>query len=574
MNRLVSVSIFLMSILAGCTLGVPTQPAVKPLPEAEGSSMEAAPAALQNGVIAFLSARDGDLEVFTVAPDGSALSKISDNETDDFFPTWSPDGNQLAFLPGDGTEQYLVADASCAYLLEGCAQPPAASVLGEFPTYEWDTHFQPGADTATGYLYSNDPSGTGNSDIFVEFISGSPQPLAADPGQDDFPAWSKDGARIAFSSNRGGVDYEIFVMNADGSNLVQLTNNDTDDLAPTWSPDGAQIAFMPYRGNWEIFVIGVDGTGEMNVSNNPADDNSPVWSPRPGVTAAAGSQGNAPGASPDTNGTPPASSGESLGGRIVFASDREDGNLEIYSMNADGSELTRLTNETAKDTQPVWSPDGTRIAFVSERDGDRELYVMNADGTGATRLTYAPGMDGNAAWSPDGSRIAFESARDGQGAAEIYVMNADGSNPVNVSNSSFEDNSPRWSRSYPNILHFTTSGPDITVSVDVETGQPGFQPDTYTRFPIFSPFGDMLFIKVLNDQQEIFLWNGVDGEGINLTNNPAIDVNPSWSPDGNHIVFDTDRDGNVEIYIVDKQGRSLVNITNHPAFDGFPNWGP
>ncbi|MCQ3937361.1 MAG: hypothetical protein DPW18_09975 [Chloroflexi bacterium] len=283
---------------------------------------------------------------------------------------------------------------------------------------------------------------------------------------------------------------------------------------------------------------------------------------------------NTPNISPNTNVTPLAPPSAGLAGHIVFASDREDGDLEIYSMNADGGEVARLTNEIAKDTQPVWSPDGTRIAFVSERDGDRELYVMNADGTGVTRLTNAPGMDYNAVWSPDGSKIAFESTRDGQGAAEIYVMNADGSNQVNVSNSPLEDNSPRWDRTYPNILHFTTSGPEITVSVDVNTGQTGFQPDTYTRFPIFSPFGDMLFIKLVDDQQEIFLWKGADVEGLNLTNSPAIDVNPSWSPDGSHIVFDTDRDGNVEIYIVDKEGQFLVNITNNPAFDGFPNWGP
>lgn len=270
--------------------------------------------------------------------------------------------------------------------------------------------------------------------------------------------------------------------------------------------------------------------------------------------------------------TPLAPPIEGLSGHIVFVSDRADDNLEIYIMNANGGELSRLTNDPAKDTQPVFSPDGSRIAFVSERDGDKELYVMNADGTGATRLTYAPGDDYNAVWSPDGSKIAFESYRDGQ--PEIYVMNADGSNQVNVSNSPFDDQAPRWSRTYPNILHFTTSGPEVTVSVDVETGQTGFQPDTLTRFPFFSPFGDMLFIKIVDNQQEIFLWQGVDVEGLNLTNNPAIDVNPSWSPDGNYIVFDTDRDGNVEIYVADKEGQFLVNITNDPAFDAFPNWGP
>src|SRR5216117_1854859 len=109
-------------------------------------------------------------------------------------------------------------------------------------------------------------------------------------------------------------------------------------------------------------------------------------------------------------------------------------------MNADGSDPRNLTNNPGGDDTPAWSPDGTRIAFTSARDGNWEIYVMNADGSNATRLT-----DNGAqmpAWSPDGTRIAFTSARDGNW--EIYVMNADGSDPRNLTNNPAADGGAAW----------------------------------------------------------------------------------------------------------------------------------
>jgi len=107
------------------------------------------------------------------------------------------------------------------------------------------------------------------------------------------------------------------------------------------------------------------------------------------------------------------------GGRIAFASDR-DGNWDIYVMNADGSSVTNLTNNTSTERYPTWSPDGSRIAFSSDRDGNDEVYVMNANGTGVVRLTNHGATDYQPAWSPDGTKIVFTSHRDGN--HEIYVM--------------------------------------------------------------------------------------------------------------------------------------------------------
>src|SRR5215218_1629888 len=119
-------------------------------------------------------------------------------------------------------------------------------------------------------------------------------------------------------------------------------------------------------------------------------------------------------------------------GRIAFESTR-DGNWEIYAMNPDGSNQTRLTNDPASDSRPALSPDGSKIAFVSQRTGNAEIFIMNANGSNLINLTNHPMGDYDPKFSPDGSKIAFRSGRSGTN-LDIYVMNIDGSNQVNVSN--------------------------------------------------------------------------------------------------------------------------------------------
>ena len=231
----------------------------------------------------------------------------------------------------------------------------------------------------------------GDFEIYVVNADGSGlTQLTHNAISDGGPAWSPDGHRIAFGSKLDG-DFEIYVMNADGTGLTQLTHNADFDAVPEWSPDGHRLAFTSLRhGNREIYVMNADGTGETRLTHNAAWDSSPTWSP---------------------------------GGRLVFESNR-DGNLEIYVMNADGARVERLTDNTVQDRFPVWSPDGRRIAFTSDRDSDQEILVMQADGTGVVQITHNQVSDRLPAWSPDGRRLAFQSDRDGD--MDIYVMNADG----------------------------------------------------------------------------------------------------------------------------------------------------
>ena len=220
--------------------------------------------------------------------------------------------------------------------------------------------------------------------------------------------------QIVFYSSRDG-DPEIYVMNADGSDVRQLTDNSKSDWGPDLSPDEEQIAFYSEDedGDLEIYVMNADGSDVRQLTDNSKEDRSPDWSPD--------------------------------GERIAFYSEDEDGDLEIYVMNADGSDVRQLTDNSKGDWDPDWSPDGERIAFHSEDDGgDLEIYVLDVETpSNVTQLTHNDAVDAAANWSPDGERIAFYSTRDGD--AEIYVMNADGSEVRYLTDNFRGDWDPVWS---------------------------------------------------------------------------------------------------------------------------------
>ena len=253
-------------------------------------------------------------------------------------------------------------------------------------------------------------------------------------------------------------------------------------------------------------------------------------------------------------------------GKIVFTSYRDGGSPEIYTMEADGSNVQRLTNNPGFDLSPKWSPDGSRIAFVSIRDNNVGIYVMNADGSNQTRLTNNPGGDESPEWSPDGTRIVFTSNRGGDN-RDIYVINADGSNQTRLTNSPGIDGSPRWSPDGTRIVfHRISSSVPGDIYVMNADGSNQRQLINSGYSPRWSPDSSRIaFQSYRHGNSEIYVINADGSNQTRLTNNPEDDESPEWSPDGTRIVFQSTRGNDYEIYVMNADGTNQTRLTNNPA---------
>jgi Tol biopolymer transport system component len=271
-----------------------------------------------------------------------------------------------------------------------------------------------------------------------------------------------------------------------------------------------------------------------------------------------------------------------LNGRIAFVSDR-DGNHEIYVMNADGSNQRRLTNNSATDTGPRWSPDGARIAFTSNRNGDYEIYVMDAGGGHVVQLTHDAGFDSGPAWSPDGSEIVFTSNRSGTGAG-LYVMNADGTDvrPL-VTVETWFTCCADWSPDGSTIAFVVAPFVEVFFA-NVATGGISFVDFLGFEYgPSWSPDGSQIAFyttlsngdpEAVDPDYDIFVMNP-DGTGLHdLTDTPWIENSPVWSPDGEFIAFAGNEDGDFELYAMNANGSDVRQLTSNADGDFLPSWQP
>ena len=518
--------------------------------------------------IAFWSNRDGKNEIYVMDSDGSNVKRLTNNMSDDGNPTWSPDGRKILFdSDRDGNLEIYVMDA------DGTNQTRLTRNNATDSATSWSPD-----GSKIAFASNRDNSYPHNFDIYVMEADGSNvKKIVDDPEYDAEPRWSPDGRKILFVTRRNDhfdvyeanadgtgqrnvtADYnqgsgsgtwsrngkriafvrylnnknQIFVMDAEGGNLKNVTNNFANNSRPSWSPDGSKLALETDRdGNLEIYSMSVDGE-LLQLTDNPAEDGSPDWSPD--------------------------------GSKIAFQSNR-GGKQHIFKVNADGTLLSQLTNSEGDDAEPCWSPDGDRIAFASTRDGNKEIYVMNADGSNQSRLTVEPGSDFNPRWSPTG-RILFTSNREGQ--PDLYVMYADGKNVSRLTKMTAGQGS--WSPDGTKVVFIAHSLEEMKGQSELQKRVAGGRPLevfimdsdgsnvrmltkslTSTGVPCWSRDGASIafFIDSLDESGNIFQ---IDVDGGNLrrvTAGPRFDSRPAFSADGSKMAFQSNRDGNYEIYIM------------------------
>jgi Tol biopolymer transport system component len=248
------------------------------------------------------------------------------------------------------------------------------------------------------YLMEINASGTG----------GNPTRLTEGTEAENYPSWSPDGMRLAYQRAFNGS--AIYVINGDGTNELRLSPTPGLDVTPSWSPDGTRIIYARLHAApgpnmpplTDIRIMNEDGTGDHAILTNTLFSVEPRWS---------------------------------VNDQVVFISLMSGPELEVFEMNSDGTDLQQLTS-LGNNGEPVWSPDGTRISFGSDREGGGKLNIfsMNADGSNLTQLTHfeVPDEAGDSNWSSDGKKIAFEYDVNGMkqsspGAfAQVWTMNSDG----------------------------------------------------------------------------------------------------------------------------------------------------
>jgi Tol biopolymer transport system component len=280
-------------------------------------------------------------------------------------------------------------------------------------------------ESGSYHIYTIKPDGTSEVNLNEE----------ADLATYSGPSWSADGKQIAFASDRSGsANYNIYLMNLDGSDLREIVQDTGGDFAPALSPDGQKILFQSWRINekrWDIYVVNADGSGEKPLISTNLDEQLPSWSPD--------------------------------GSKILYQAGLADIGTDIYLANADGSGSARLTSGNGRlHSSPSWSPDGAKIAFESNLHqsillgftpvAEYELYIIDANGGNLKRLTFDGGVSSQVqkpTWSPDGTQIAFEYTSVSPDVittlTALVVMRIDGSNLFVIPNMPNGGLFPRWS---------------------------------------------------------------------------------------------------------------------------------
>ncbi|HEX5030661.1 MAG TPA: hypothetical protein VFX78_04280 [Candidatus Eisenbacteria bacterium] len=333
----------------------------------------------------------------------------------------------------------------------------------------------------------------------------------------------------------------IALISATVASLLLLCGCGDDSAVTPTTPGMHRLAFMSRRsGLPQIYVMNSDGSGVERISSTEAAI-EPTWAPGGAWVAFAG--------------------GDSL-----------LGDVQIFVVSPRGTNQVNLTKAPGTvNVDPSWSPDGSKIAFMSTRDGNAEIYVMNSDGSGLHRLTKNSSADSRARWVPGGDAISFLSNRDGK--YEIYVMSPDGSHQVAVTDPPHDVFDYAWSSDRRLAFSSLRAGnADIYATVWITAGEIQLTSDSLNQSdPAWSPDGGRIAYMSF-DGMHVAASDGSTDQWV--PNSNYLGFGLAWSPDGRSIVLANLDNGDFDIVITAPDGTERRNLTQSPGDDTEPAWEP
>ncbi|MFZ5917074.1 MAG: tetratricopeptide repeat protein [Chloroflexota bacterium] len=530
--------------------------------------------------IVFVSNRDGVDDLYLVDVSGGAPQRLTQDAQPDRYPAWSPDGAWIAFESQDAGGKWHV------YVVSPDGQSPPQLLIEDGGAPAWSPL---DADGHSWIAFHSQR--TGIYQVWAqeilnirELTKGQTLQITTDPGHHEYPAWSPDGQHLAYAlTQEEQADIYVVPFSINGelraNGARRLTHISQKATQPNWYPGGGWMAFVAQvEGVRQICVIPSEATGEPRCLSQEKENLSPDWSmlgaapewptptptptatpspshtPTPTATATATPEPvpqptdtatATPTFTPTATPTPPP--------QIAYVS-TEDGDPEIWVMNADGSEPRQLTFNQLTDESPNWAPDGRQIVFMREVGGNKSLATIDVQSGEETHLRLEPSdisfRDDDEmwpAWSPDGKWIVFQANWSGDN--EIWLVSADLSQKYPLTDNSDSDEMPSWSADGRWVVYHSNASGVYQL----------------WAFQVFDEAGNLLVDR--------------GGKPERLTLNQNNNRRPVWSPVGGMLAFWSDQDGNPEIYI--KEQASQINdkgpyrrITDSTFDETFPAWSP
>ncbi len=521
----------------------------------------------------------GPFEIWVTTLDGDENILLSGGITDEMLalpwptPTWSPDGTLLAFIAARETDMGETLSSVYVVAADGggltWSYPLPWLALGVFWSPLGDALLLVGYDEQAG------PS--------VHVLSIADQELVEIHQNAQAAGWSPDGSEIVVSPVQP-PDVMVLEPGGEPRTIARLAGK--FPLVATWSPDGKHILVGTSHSSdlmkiTALHLVSLDGGESTTIAEVERGEYiyEPNWAPESDRVLYT---------TTDVNRT--------RQGNVPYA------DLWVYDLAS--GETQQLTSGEFHDGMGVWSPStdaptapiapsssltdgGGLIAFVSTRDGNGEIYVMNSDGSDPRRLTRYREWDGFPTWSPDGAQIAYYSYVSSKNWV-IQVMDLDGRNQRQLTDNGICDGAPAWSpdgawMAFVSDPHCDGDGRDIYV-LDVQAALQGIDAGNQRQLTddaaddhssAWSPDSQqMAFVSSRDGDEEIYVMNRDGNDLRQLTDNDYTEYAPAWSPDGTQIAFTSDRDGNQEIYLMRADGTDQRRLTDSSADDWFPGWSP